>query len=132
MLEGYFIEQTNKYIFERTMKRTFLSLYIVQFVCLINVLSKIDYFERTAFERKPKIRKVRKNGIRKKKTNFERTLFDQTTSSQVGRRVHYLDKYYYIRFEIFVWLNFKYKQDLLGQVSRLRKREGQKICKFLW
>ncbi len=38
-------------------------------------------FERTAFERKPKIRKVRKNGIQKKKMNFERTLFDQTTSS---------------------------------------------------
>ncbi len=26
----------------------------------------------------------------------------------------------------------KIEQDLLGQVSRLRKREGQKICKFLW
>jgi hypothetical protein len=24
------------------------------------------------------------------------------------------------------------KQDLLGQVSRLQKREGQKMCKFLW
>ncbi len=64
------------------MKQTFLSLYIVQFVCLINVLLKIDYFKRTAFERKPKIRKVQKNGIRKKKTNFERTLFDQTTLSR--------------------------------------------------
>ena len=40
------------------------------------------FFERTAFERKPKMKKIRKNGFRKTFFNFERTLFDQTTSSR--------------------------------------------------
>ena len=43
-LRSLFFEQTTKYIFEQTVKQIFLSLYIVQFVCSINVLSK---FERT-------------------------------------------------------------------------------------
>jgi hypothetical protein len=61
-----------------------LSLYIVQFVRSNNVLSKIDYFERTLIRKNDKNKKIQKNGIRKKKMNFERTLFDQTTSSLSG------------------------------------------------
>ena len=62
MLEGFF-EQTNKYIFERTTKRTFLNLYLVHFVCSINVHSKFNYFERTL------IRKNKKNKKNSKERN---------------------------------------------------------------
>ncbi len=83
MLEGYFSNKRTNIFFERTIKRTFLSLYIVQFVCLINVLSNSIISKERLFERTKKIRKIWKNEIRKKKMNFEWTLFDQTTSSHV-------------------------------------------------
>ena len=61
-LRSLFFEQTTKCIFERTVKRIFLSLYIVQFVCSINVLSKFNFFERTL---------IRKN-VRKQRFSNER------------------------------------------------------------
>ena len=63
-----FFERTNKNIFERTFKRTFLSLYIVQFVCSNTVLSKFDYFERTLIRKNEKNKKI-----------FERTKFERKT-----------------------------------------------------
>ncbi len=63
-----------------------MCLYIVQFVCSINVRSKLTYFERTK-----KIRKIWKNEIQKKNMNFERTLFDQTTSSPQSSPSHFQD-----------------------------------------
>jgi hypothetical protein len=65
-----FFEQTNKNIFERTIKRTFLSLYIVQFVRSNNVLSKIDYFERTLIRKNDKNKKNSKERNSKEKNEF--------------------------------------------------------------
>jgi hypothetical protein len=68
-------------MFERTIIRIFLSLYKVQFVWSINVLSKFNFFERTLIQKNVQNRAFRKNSIRKKKMNFKRTLFYQLTSS---------------------------------------------------
>ena len=71
-----------KKVFERTLfEQKFSYNYSVYFSFEFSFEIWV-FFERTAFERKPKIRKIRKNEIRKKKMNFERTLFDQTTSSR--------------------------------------------------
>ena len=81
MLEGYvrnvrrlFFEQTNINIFERTIKRTFLSLYIVQFVRSNNVLSKIDYFERTLIRKNDKNKKNSKERNSKEKNEFRKNV----------------------------------------------------------
>jgi hypothetical protein len=68
MLKDYL--QMNKYIFERTTKRTFLSLYIVQFVCSINVLSKFNYFKRTLIRKNKKNKKNSKEPNLKEKNEF--------------------------------------------------------------
>jgi hypothetical protein len=71
MLEGYFL---NKNIFERTFKQTFLSLYIVQFVCSNNVLSKFDYFERTLIQKNKKNKKNSKERNSKEKNEFRKNV----------------------------------------------------------
>jgi hypothetical protein len=72
-----------KRFFERTLFKQKISYIYTAYFSFEFSFEIRFFFERTAFERKPKIRKVRKNGIQKKKMNFERTLFDQTTSSPI-------------------------------------------------
>ena len=68
-------EQTNKFIFskERTNEQIF-SLYIVQFVCSNNVLSKIDYFERTLIRKNDKNKKNSKERNSKEKNEFRKNV----------------------------------------------------------
>jgi hypothetical protein len=71
MLEGYFTNKRTK-IF--SIKRTFLSLYIVQFVRSNNVLSKIDYFERTLIRKNDKNKKNSKEQNSKEKNEFRKNV----------------------------------------------------------
>jgi hypothetical protein len=70
-----------KKVFERTLfEQKFLYIYTAYFSFEFSFEIRF-FFERTAFERKPKMKKIWKNGFRNKFFNFERTLFNQTTSS---------------------------------------------------
>jgi hypothetical protein len=64
----------NKYIFERTIKRTFLSLYIVHFVLSINVLSKISNFKRKLIRKNEKNKKISKEQNSKEKNEFRKNV----------------------------------------------------------
>jgi hypothetical protein len=61
-----------------------LSLYIVQFVCSINVLSKFNYFERTLIRKNKKNKKNLKEQNSKEKNEFlkERYLIKQPRAKQ--------------------------------------------------
>jgi hypothetical protein len=55
-------------------KRTFLSLCIVQFVCSNNVLSKFNYFERTLIRKNEKNKKNSKERNSKEKNEFRKNV----------------------------------------------------------
>ncbi len=73
-LRRLFFEQTTKYIFEQTVKRIFLSLYIVQFVCLINVLSKFNFFEKTLIRKNIRKQRFLNERHSKEKNEFRKNV----------------------------------------------------------
>jgi hypothetical protein len=85
MLEGYFSNKRTKIFFERTIKHTFLSLYIVQFVRSNNVLSKINYFQRTLIRKNDKNKKNSKERNSKEKNEFRKNVIRSNDLVPLGQ-----------------------------------------------
>ena len=69
-------------------KRIFLSLYIVQFVCSINVRSKFNYFERTLIQKNKKNKKNLKERNSKEKNEFRTNVI--RSNNLVPTKLHQL------------------------------------------